>query len=190
MGVQTHIRRKNFSAQAERTHIEKPYVSLMYEWFHFWNEIPWSPTFLLFRKKNGKSAKEENAAPSLRPEKLSGHYPPRNSLATLAQTGAPADATSQFFSLRAPASVQRGGELHQCLPASCIFQMHIPYEIVFSHEGADSHHDGKPLCADGANPHENELLSLMPGEVLCRALPYTNVSPHGGADPHPLKLFL
>ena len=125
---------KKLSAQAGRTQAKewpylklsvrasfsRPYVSEIYGRFHFWNEIPWSPTFLLFRKKNGKSTKEENTAPSLRPEKLAGHYPTRNSLPTVAQTGAPADATSQFFSLRAPASVQRGGELHQCLSVSCI----------------------------------------------------------------------
>ena len=70
--------------------------------------------FPSFPKKNGKSPKEENAAPSLRPENFAGHYPPRNSLALLAQTSAPADATGEIFSLRAPASVQRGGELHQC----------------------------------------------------------------------------
>ena len=90
-------------------------------------------------KKNGKSQKEETAAPSLRPENFAGHYPPRNSLPAVAQTSAPADATGEIFSLRAPASVQRGGELHQCSPVSCIFQMHIPYDCVLSHAGADPH---------------------------------------------------
>ena len=70
--------------------------------------------FPSFPKKNGKSPKEENAAPSLRPENFAGHYPPESSLPAVAQTGAPADATGEIFSLRAPASVQRGGELHQC----------------------------------------------------------------------------
>ena len=90
-------------------------------------------------KKNGKSPKEETAAPSLRPETFAGHYPPESSLALLAQTGAPANATDESFSLRAPASVQRGGELHQCSSVSCIFQIHIPYAHGFTHEDADPH---------------------------------------------------
>lgn len=79
-------------------------------------------------KKNGKPPKEENAAPSLRPENFAGHSPPESSLPAVAQTSAPADATGEIFSLRAPASVQRGGGAAPVLvcvvhPSGCTSRM-------------------------------------------------------------------
>ncbi len=109
----------------------------------------------------GKSVGQERAAArSLRPEILAGHYPPRNSLAALAQTGAAADATSQNFSLRAPASVPMGGELHQyspvCLQAvrrrhisKCFCALRAMSNAMFAvkYAGADPHPSrGFPAC--------------------------------------------
>ncbi len=71
---------------------------------------PWSLHSFFFRKKKERSKEEKPPPRSLRPETLAGHYPPRNSLAALAQTSAPANATGQCFSLRAPAFVPTGGE--------------------------------------------------------------------------------
>ena len=113
-----------------------------------------------FRPPGKSVGQERAAAQSLRPEILAGHYPPRNSLPAVAQTGAAADATSQNFSLRAPASVQMGGELHQCLTVCfqavqkrasdfffyfmwlefCVARSAcIPCAVVFLHNEADPH---------------------------------------------------
>ncbi|GEM_PF-5112918 len=108
--------------------------------------------FPSFPKKNGKSPKEENAAPSLRPENFSGHYPTRNSLPAVAQTSAPADATGEIFSLRAPASVQRGGEAEpmlDLLPIWC--GLHFQREC-FSYTGAGPHLDAVRDDTCGCGP--------------------------------------
>ena len=47
-----------------RTHIERPYVFLMYDCFRFWNAIPWSATFpTIFSKKEWKVAKGRKCRP-------------------------------------------------------------------------------------------------------------------------------
>ncbi len=89
-------------------------VSLMYDCSRQGHTNPMVTSFLSSPPKEETKQRRKGAARSLRPEKLAGHYPTRNSLPSVAQTGAPADATGQFFSLRAPGSVQTGGELHQC----------------------------------------------------------------------------
>ncbi len=134
--------------------------------------------FPSFPKKNGKSPKEENAAPSLRPENFAGHYPPRNSLALLAQTGAPADATGGIFSLRAPASVQRGGDagpMLDLLPIRCGLHFRC---VRFAYTGIGSHRD------DCRSLHAR-------GSFVSRAgtLPCDSVKSHAGADPHTIKIF-
>ena len=106
-------------------------------------------------KKNGKSPKEENAAPSLRPENFAGHYPTRNSLPAVAQTSAPADATGEIFSLRAPASVQRGGD------AAPVFIRYHAWGAGFIFDADVSH---TPMRAH----IEKSSFFIMPGEVLCR----------------------
>ena len=131
-------------------------------------------------KKNGKSPKEENAAPSLRPENFAGHYPPRNSLPSVAQTGAPADATGEIFSLRAPASVPMGGELDQCW--TCI-----------GHRVRDSFSPRTFFSYTSAGPHRDGCHSLHArGSFVSRAstLPCADVRSHAGADPHTLINFL
>ena len=130
-------------------------------------------------KKNGKSPKEENAAPSLRPENFAGHYPPRNSLPAVAQTSAPADATGEIFSLRAPASVPMGGELDQCW--TCI-----------GHRVRDSFSPRTFFSYTSAGPHRDGCRFLHArGSFMSRAstLPCADVRSHAGADPHPLKNF-
>ena len=134
--------------------------------------------FPSFPKKNGKPPKEENAAPSLRPENFAGHYPPRNSLPLVAQTSAPADATGEIFSLRAPASVQRGGEAAPMLNLLHIrCGLHVRRER-FSHIGA--------------GPHRDDYLALHArGSFVSRAstLPCDSVQSHAGAGPHMLTAF-
>ena len=132
--------------------------------------------FPSFPKKNGKSPKEENAAPSLRPENFAGHYPPRNSLPAVAQTGAAADATGEIFSLRAPASVQRGGEAAPVLD--------LPHML------CGLHFQRERFAYTDADPHRDDCPSFHArGSFVSRTstLPCANVQPHAGADPHTMN---
>ena len=53
-----------FSPQAMRNHIERLYVSLMYDFSHFGNEIPWSAAFpTISSKKEWKVAKGRKCRP-------------------------------------------------------------------------------------------------------------------------------
>ena len=137
--------------------------------------------FPSFPQKNGKSPKEENAAPSLRPENFPGHYPPRNSLPAVAQTGAPADATGEIFSLRAPASVQRGGE------AGPMLNLYRTWGAGFIFDADVSHTRARPYI-------EMTTFLFMPWEVLCRVQARSlmlDMHPHIKANPHTLNnLFL
>ena len=109
MRCRLHFRHGRFAHTGANPHKEAVRVSHLRP-FPFLEYDSMVCDFPSFPKKNGKSPKEENAAPSLRPENFAGHYPPRNSLPAVAQTGAAADATGEIFSLRAPASVPTGGE--------------------------------------------------------------------------------
>ena len=121
-----------------------------------------------FRPPGKSVGQERAAAQSLRPEILAGHYPPRNSLPVVAQTGAPADATSQNFSLRAPVSVQMGGELHQFFPVRFYLMRTQAHFKMF-----------RTLCADsnamltvkyaGAAPHPSRTFNACPWKVCVAA---------------------
>lgn len=145
---------KNFSCQAVQTHIERPYVSLIYEWFHFWNGIPWSPTLF-------PAARQECRPRKGAPPRVSGlrfAVPPltgRNSLPAVAQTVVPSSRSgpSNLPPAGRPPTERAGSCTNACL-CRAFFGMHSPYEIVLSHGGAD--------------PHREYLLSFIPVEFLRR----------------------
>ena len=68
-----------------------------------------------FAAEGRNEAKKEGRRLITPPWKSGRSLPSLNSLPSVAQTSATADATGQTFSLRAPGSVQTGGELHQFL---------------------------------------------------------------------------
>ena len=76
-------------------------------------------------------------------------------------------------------SFKRAGKLHQFFSVSRIFQMRIPFASVFSHGGADLHHDLNDFGAAGAGFIFEESVSpiLMRNHIAERAcLSCTTVS--------------
>ena len=97
-----------------RPHIEKPYVSETHDGFHFWNAIPWSPTFF---PAAGKECRPRKGAPP-RVSGLNFETPAyvraTRSLRSLKHGAAASRRRSQNFPLRGRPPTERAGKLHQC----------------------------------------------------------------------------
>ena len=160
-------------------HIERPYVSLIYDHFHFWNTIPWSATFLLFQKRMESRQRKK--------------MPPRHSglkispVTTLRATRS-LRSLRQALRLTPPAKFSPFGhqppfkEAGSCTSAGLVSGMRC---------GLHSRHER--LVHTSASPHRNDCLSLHARRnFVSRAstLPYGSAFPHTGADPHTLPPLL
>lgn len=118
---------------------------------------PWSRTFLLFRKRMesaqrkkpppGKSVgQERGAAQSLRSENLAGHYPPRNSLPAVAQTGRPLTPPAKISPCGHWPPFKWAGKLHQCLACVVHFSNAHPLCLTFLVRRCGARHISKCFC--------------------------------------------
>ena len=180
VGAGLHGRGRTFPTTFVRGHIERPYVPLIYDRFHFWNRIPLAPTFF---PAAGKECRPRKGAPprvsglSCTPSQLTG----RNSLPSVAQTRRPV-----FTLRRCPASPLRGRPPTE-RAGSCTIDgraSYIGYRLHFRckrfpHTDAGLHRDAcRPLHARGS------FVSPLRGSLVL------DVQPHAEADPHTIKNFL
>lgn len=102
--------------QAVRGHIAMPYVSLIYERFHFWNRIPWSPTFFPTARKECRPRKGAPPRVSGLNFETPAYVRATRSLRSLKHGAAASRRRSQNFPLRGRPPTERAGKLHQCSP--------------------------------------------------------------------------
>ena len=125
-----HFRRKRFAhigagphddehlfKQTVRGHIERPYVSLIYDYFYFWNAIPWSPTFFPTVRKECRPRKGAPPRVSGLNFETPAYVRATRSLRSLKHGAAASRRRSQNFPLRGRPPTERAGKLHQCSSA-------------------------------------------------------------------------
>ena len=102
-----------YSLMQKRTHIERPYVFLMYDYFHFWNTIPWSPTFFPAAWKECRPRKGAPPRVSGLNFETPAYVRATRSLRSLKHGAAASRRRSQNFPLRGRPPTERAGKLYQ-----------------------------------------------------------------------------
>ena len=137
-----------------RTHIEYPYVPLIYEWFHFGNRIPWSPTFFPAARKECRPRKGAPPRVSGLNFETPAYVRATRSLRSLKHGAAASRRRSQNFPLRGRPPTERAGSCtntdhYHTQGAGFIFDADVSHTPVRAHI-------------------EIAAFFFMPGEVLCR----------------------
>ena len=152
----------------ERAHIERPYVSEIYDRSHLWNEIPWSPT--LFPAARQECRPRKGAPPRVSSLKIfaSAYECETRSLRSLKQSHS-LHGGSENFSPTGRLPTERAGSCTSAYLCRASLRTHIPHDCVLSHEGSAPHTLKNFLMQAGRTHIKTFSCFFMPGEVLRRA---------------------